>query len=95
MSSPITSISDLLGPAGQVAPLIEATGPTPPPAVLEQIAHAAAIHDELCADGHELAFLGGSAGEPVSVELRDTRGNALKAISIADALEVAAGKPLG
>jgi hypothetical protein len=95
MSSPITSITDLLGPAGQVAPLIEAASLTPPPDVLEQVAQAAVVHDELRAGGHELAFLGGSPGEPVSVEVRDTHGNALESLSIADAFDVAAGKPLG
>jgi hypothetical protein len=95
MSSPITPITDLLGPAGQVVPLIAPASLSPPPDVLEQVAQAALIHEELRADGHELAFLGGTSGEPVSVEVRDTHGNALETLSIADAFDVAAGKPLG
>jgi hypothetical protein len=95
MSSPITSISDLFGPAGRTTPLIEAGRLAPPPAVIEQIAQAAEAYEEIRADGHELAFLGGSAGERVTVEVRDTRGNTLKTLSIADAFDGAAGEPLG
>jgi hypothetical protein len=79
MSSPITLISDFTAP---------------PPGLLEEIAQAAAAYDELYAGGHALAFTPGGEGERVAVEVRDTGGNVLETLSIADALEVAAGKPL-
>lgn len=94
MSSPIKLISDRIAPAGRVTPLIEVGAATPPPALLEEIAQAAAAYDELYASGHELAFTPGGEGARVAVEVRDTGGNVLETLSIADALDVAAGKPL-
>lgn len=79
MSSPITLISDFTAP---------------PPGLLEEIAQAAVAYDELYASGHALAFTPGAEGERVAIELRDTGGNVLETLSIADALVLAAGKPL-
>lgn len=79
MSSPIRLITDFT---------------SPPPGLLEEIAQAALAYDELYASGHELTFTPGAAGERVAVEVRDTGGNVLETLSIADAFDVAAGKPL-
>ena len=95
MSSPITSKSDPLGPAGRGAPLIEVARLTPPPEVIDDIAQAALAYDELQESGRELAFMAGAEGERVGVEVRDSDGNALEALSIAEALDLAAGKPRG
>lgn len=95
MSSPIKLISDRIAPARRAVPLLEVGAAAPPPALLEEIAQAAEAYDELYAGGHELAFTPGAEGERVAVEVRDTGGNVLETLSIADAIEVAAGKPLG
>jgi hypothetical protein len=94
MSSPITLITERFAPAGRTGPLVEVGSASPPPALLEEIALAAAAYDELYASGHELAFTPGAAGQRVAVEVLDTGGNVLETLSIADAFDVAAGKPL-
>jgi hypothetical protein len=95
MSSPIKLITGRTAEPTHTASVLE-LGPAaaPPPALLEEIAQAAETYDELYASGHELAFTPGAAGERVAVEVRDTGGNVLETLSIADALELAAGKPL-
>lgn len=94
MSSPIKPIPDRAGPHASPAPLVEVGSASPPAAVMEEIAQAAVTYDELFASGHALTFTPGGAGERVAVEVRDSGGNVLETLSIADALDVAAGKPL-
>lgn len=94
MSSPIKLTTDRFAPAGRPAPLIEVGSASPPPALLEEIAQAALTYDQLHAGGHELTFTQGAAGERVAVELLDSAGNVLETLSIADAFDLAAGKPL-
>jgi hypothetical protein len=65
----------------------------PPPYVLEQIAAAASIDEELRYSGHQVRFSTVADG-PTSIELQDRDGNHVRALSIAEALEVAAGRPL-
>jgi hypothetical protein len=65
----------------------------PPPYVLEQIAAAASIDEELRDSGHQVRFSTAEDGSR-SIELQDRDGNPVRALSIAEALEVAAGKPL-
>ncbi|MGD0452447.1 MAG: hypothetical protein ABSB69_02515 [Solirubrobacteraceae bacterium] len=67
----------------------------PPPRVLDQIAAAARIHDELRESGHQLRFLAAAAGERPRIEIHDLEGNAVKTLSPAEAFELAAGRPLG
>jgi hypothetical protein len=69
-------------------------GGTPPPEVLDQVAAAGRISREMRESGHELRFSGGQGGR-VTVELSDRKGKTVKSISIAEALEIAAGKPVG
>jgi hypothetical protein len=65
----------------------------PPPYVLEQITTAGTIHDELREGGHSVRFLTAADGR-TSIEIHDRDGNALRSLSIAETLDVAAGRPL-
>ncbi len=66
---------------------------TPPPEVLDQVAAAGRISREMRESGHELRFSGGQGGR-VTVELSDRKGKTVKSMSISEALEIAAGKPV-
>jgi hypothetical protein len=72
---------------------IDAAPGRPPPEVLDQIEAAGRIHDQLRESGHEVRF-STRQGEGVAAELRDREGNVVKSMSIAEVLDVAAGKPL-
>ncbi len=65
----------------------------PPPEVLDQVAAAGRISREMRESGHELRFSEGQGGR-VTVELSDRKGKTVKSISISEALEIAAGKPV-
>jgi hypothetical protein len=67
---------------------------TPPHEVLEEMARAAQIHDELSSQGRELRFARDAQSGRTRIEVRDRRGNVLRTLSPAQALEVAAGAPL-
>ncbi len=73
---------------------IEAARGGPPAEVLDQIASAGRIHEQLHRAGEELAFVAGAPGEPVRIEVRDRQGNTLRTLSVAEAMEIAAGKPV-
>jgi len=66
----------------------------PPPELLEQIAAAGRIEQQLREDGHQLRFSRAASGERTKIELVDRDGNAMRSLSTAEALELAAGKPL-
>jgi hypothetical protein len=70
-----------------------ADGGVPPTEVLDQIAAAGRISRQLGESGHELRFSEGEGGR-VKVELADSEGNTVKSMSVSEALEIAAGKPL-
>ena len=80
--------------AGERALAIEASRGGPPPEVLESMAAAGRIHEELRQSGYELAFTGPIHGRPVEVELRDGAGRTVRKPSLAEALEIVAGKPV-
>ncbi len=67
---------------------------SPPQEVLDQMSSAAQIHDELSSQGRELRFARDAQSGRTRIEVRDRRGNVLRTISPAQALEVAAGAPL-
>jgi hypothetical protein len=67
---------------------------SPPQEVLDQMASAAQIHDELSSQGRELRFARDAQSGRTRIEVRDRGGNVLRTISPAQALEVAAGAPL-
>lgn len=66
----------------------------PPPEVLDQIAAAGRIEEQLRASSQQLRFLAGAPGERTSIEIHDREGAAVRSLSVAEALEIAAGKPL-
>jgi hypothetical protein len=67
---------------------------SPPQAVLDEMAGAARVHDALHARGRELRFARDEASGRVAVEVRDAGGSVLRTLSLAQALDVAAGKSL-
>jgi hypothetical protein len=66
----------------------------PPPELLEQIAVAGAIEEQLRESGQQLRFSLLAGGDRTRIELVDRDGNTVRSLSTAEALEVAAGKPL-
>lgn len=69
-------------------------GDGPPAEVLGQISAAGRISGQLRESGTHLRFSTGP-GQRVAAELVDTEGNTVSKLSIAETLELAAGKPLG
>jgi len=65
----------------------------PPPYVFDQIAAAGRIEEELREAGHQVRFLTADDGH-TRIELEDRDGNAVRALSVAEVLELAAGRPL-
>jgi hypothetical protein len=65
----------------------------PPPEVLDQIAAAGRVDERLREGGHRLRFTPAQPGERTRIELCDREGNAVRTLSTAEALEMAAGKP--
>jgi uncharacterized FlaG/YvyC family protein len=67
---------------------------SPPPQVLAEMAQAARVHNGLRAMGRELRFARDESSGTMTIEIRDHGGRMLRTISPAQALEIAAGKPL-
>ena len=61
--------------------------PSPPPEVLEQVREAAERALQMAADDRELQFRKDPASSRVIVEVRDMRGNVIRTIPPAAALE--------
>jgi len=74
---------------------IEASRGGPPAEVLEQIAAAEKIYERLRASGAQMRFFPADDCEPIRIELHDRDGNAVRTLSVLEAVEMAAGKPLG
>jgi hypothetical protein len=90
----VGSFSDEL--AGGVSALnIDAARGGPPPEVLDQIAAAAAVADELRDNGYQMRFFPGAPGERVRIELHDADGQAVSTLSCAEAIEMASGSHAG
>ncbi len=66
----------------------------PPPQVLDEVAHAAEVYDDLRREGHVLAFMPTGPGEAPTIELRDLRGNTVRTLTPAEAFAIAAGQPV-
>jgi hypothetical protein len=75
-------------------PGIEAARGGPPPELLDQMAAADEINQRLHESGRELRFSIAESGTDVKVELQDLDGSVLRTVSVAEALEIAAGKPV-
>jgi hypothetical protein len=83
------------GPAAVASSVsLNAIPSAPAPEVLEQMAAAAQTYERLSAQGRELRFARDAASGRTTIEVRDRRGNVLKRLSPAQALDVAAGAPL-
>jgi hypothetical protein len=87
-----TFASELAADETQLAVIASRGGP--PPEVLEQIAAAATIEEQLRENGQQLRFSTTDGGR-TRIELQDRDGNTLRGVSTAEALELAAGRPLG
>jgi len=66
----------------------------PPPQVLDQIAAAGTIAERLRASGYQLRFTDAERGGHTRIEIHDRDGHAVRTLSTAEALDMAAGKPL-
>jgi hypothetical protein len=80
--------------ASEPTPRLVASRGGPPPELLEQIAAAGRIEEQLRESGYQLRFSGAAMGQRMKIELVDRDGNAMRSLSAAEALELAAGKPL-
>jgi hypothetical protein len=67
---------------------------SPPPEVLDQVAAAGRIYQQLHSDECALHFSRDTRSGRVSIELRDRAGHTLRTLSAAQALDLAAGRPL-
>jgi hypothetical protein len=83
-----------LAPASGQAVSLDTLPASPPQQVLDEMATAARVHDDLRALGRELRFAHDEASGRITIEVRDQGGQVLRTISPAEALDVAAGKPL-
>lgn len=66
----------------------------PPAELLDEVAAAGHIEQQLRERGYRLRFLAQPHGQRTRIELCDADGNIVKSISTAEAFELAAGKPL-
>lgn len=78
------------GRAGQLSSSLS----SPPREVLDGMSTAARVHEGLRAIGRELHFAHDGVSGRITIEVRDGGGNVLRTLSPAEALDVAAGKPL-
>jgi hypothetical protein len=89
----VEAFASELSASGRVL-AIEAGRSGPPAEVLDQIAAAGRISEQLRENGTHLRFSTGR-DQRVAIELLDTRNNTVSKVSIAETLEIAAGRPLG
>ncbi len=73
---------------------IDITRSSPPEEVLEQMAHADAISRRLCEEGYRISFALSADSSSLQIALRDATGAFLRMLSAAEAVELAAGRPL-
>lgn len=78
---------------GESALAIEAARGGPPPEVLDQIATAGRIEETLRASGQQLRFSCAAPGERTRIEVDERGGDAVRTLSVAEALDIATGKP--
>jgi hypothetical protein len=67
----------------------------PPPEVRDRIATASRIESQLRESGQHVRFLAAGAGQPTEIAIHDREGNAVRTLTIAEAIALAAGEPLG
>jgi len=78
---------------GETTLALAASRGGPPPEVLGQIAAAATVAERLREGGHQLRFMPAEPGGRTRIEIHDRDGNVVRTLSIAQALEIAAGNP--
>jgi hypothetical protein len=66
----------------------------PPAELLEEIAAAGMLEEQLRESGYRLRFTSAAGGRRTAIELIDRDGHTMRSLSTAEALEVAAGKSL-
>lgn len=66
----------------------------PPLELLDEVAAAGHIEEQLRERGYRLRFFTQPRGQRTRIELCDRHGNTVRTLSTAEALEIAAGKPL-
>jgi len=71
-------------------PRIEASRGGPPVELMQEVAAAGAIAEQLAASGYEMRFFLGEAGARVSIEIHDRDGNSLCTLAAAEAVQMAA-----
>jgi hypothetical protein len=79
--------------AGDSTLALEASRGGPPLELLEQIAAAGATEERLRERGQQLRFCS-APGERTRIELHDDAGGSVRTLSITEALEIVAGKPI-
>lgn len=79
--------------AGETTPELVASRGAPPPELLDQIAAAVSIYEQLRDRGYQLRFTTVPDGS-TKIEVHDREGSAVKTLSAIEACEVAAGTPL-
>jgi hypothetical protein len=81
--------------ASERAGTVEVQRSAPPLEVLDQMAAAARVHDQMQQEGRELRFSVDGSVAGVAIELHDAETDTTTALTSAQALDIAAGKPLG
>jgi YD repeat-containing protein len=81
-------------PSAASAVSLQTVPSSPPPEVLAEMAHAGEIYDRLSAQGRTLHFAYDASSRRTAVEVRDRKGAVVGQLSLAQALDVAAGAPL-
>lgn len=77
--------------AFEAALAIDATRGGPPAEVLDQMEAAHAINARLYESGFELRFAPDHPGGSVRIELYDSKGKAVRAVTVSEAFEIASG----
>lgn len=85
-------VSELTDSEATLAPL--ASRGAPPPQVLEEIAAAGGIHEQLRESGRHVRFFIAEPGEHAYLEIHDDDGNLVRTVSMTEAVELAAGRRL-
>jgi len=85
-------VSELTEREATLAPL--ASRGAPPPQVLDAIAAAGGIHEQLRERGRHLRFFTAEPGEGARLEIHDDDGNLVRTVSMTEAVELAAGRRL-
>jgi hypothetical protein len=79
----------------ETAPALVVSRGGPPPEVLDRIAAASRIEAQLREDGQHVCFFAAGQGGGTEIEIRDRDGNVVRALSIAETIQLACGEPLG